>query len=569
MKKAIIFMNFLFGVTLLEAQSIEPKQEPLNPEFIRYAKAYSRGLIKKTTTQDHNLGYIPHTVVYKAEVPADFKSTGSLPSVYDLRDENLVTSVKNQGNCGTCWSFASLGSIESRWLKLGLGSWNLSENNVVYGCGFEYGPNDGGNSSMATAYMIRGDGPISESDDPYEGCYGSYHTGLTPIAYIPDMRLIADDRNVIKQFLYDYGALYVCYYQDTSYYDETTYTYFYNGPDTMATNHCVLLAGWDDNKVTAGGTGAWIVKNSWSTYFGDNGYFYISYYDSNGVETPTYWPNRLNYNENVNICYYDTLGNTAGWGWGWGNQNGIDYGLINFTIPSNNTITKLGTWIKTSGTTVSFWVFDTFDGNAVSGLLGSIGEQVCDYPGYYTFDLPTPIHITTNNDIYIKTRYYALGDAYPIPTESYSTFGELVYADPDFELGKCWISDTGKNGTWYENNSSREFDLCIKAYVVADETGVSQENLPSTVPEKCELLQNQPNPFNPVTSIQFKVKEAGRVSLIIYNLLGKEITILVDNHYQPGQYQVSFDASGMASGIYMYRISMKNFSTVKKMVVLD
>jgi len=349
-------MNFLFGITLLEAQSIEPKQEPLNPEFIRYAKAYSRGLIKKTTTQDHNLGYIPHTVVYKAEVPADFKSTGSLPSVYDLRDENLVTSVKNQGNCGTCWSFASLGSIESRWLKLGLGSWNLSENNVVYGCGFEYGPNDGGNSSMATAYMIRGDGPISESDDPYEGCYGSYHTGLTPIAYIPDMRLIADDRNVIKQFLYDYGALYVCYYQDTSYYDETTYTYFYNGPDTMATNHCVLLAGWDDNKVTAGGTGAWIVKNSWSTYFGDNGYFYISYYDSNGVETPTYWPNRLNYNENVNICYYDTLGNTAGWGWGWGNQNGIDYGLINFTIPSNNTITKLGTWIKTSGTTVSFWV---------------------------------------------------------------------------------------------------------------------------------------------------------------------------------------------------------------------
>ncbi|MFO7890325.1 MAG: C1 family peptidase [bacterium] len=569
MKKIVIYLMYLFVVTAVLAQSTAPRQEPLNPEFIRYAKIHSREAVEKSASRYNSLGYMPHTVAYKAEVPDDYTEEEMLPSVYDLRSYNLITSVKNQGNCGTCWSFASLGSIESRWLKLGFGTWDLSENNVVYGHGFEYAPDDGGNAAMTTAYLIRGDGPIFETDDPYQGCAGSYHAGLTPVAYIPDMRVLPEERNVIKQHVYDYGALYVCYYQDTSYYDSETYTYFYNGPDTTATNHCVLLAGWDDTKETAGGVGAWIVKNSWSSFFGDNGYFYISYYDSTGVSDPTVWPNRIDYNDKVSICYYDTLGNTAGWGYGWGKQDYVDYGLIHFTVPQNSTITKLGTWVKASGGSVDFSVFDTFNGSALSGLLGTISEQTCNYPGYYTFDLPEPIQLKNGGDIYIKTRYYAPGDSYPIPTESYTAFGDLVYADPGFKLGECWISDTGNSGTWYESNSSREFDLCIKAYVISDQTGIDQESHPSVVPKKCKLLQNYPNPFNPLTSIQFTVKEAGPVSLKVYSLLGKELTTLVNSYYQPGHYQVSFNASGMATGVYMYRITMKNFSAVKKMVVMD
>jgi len=569
MKKIIFFMYCLYGVIGIQAQSVKPLQQPLNPEFIRYAQSYSKNILTKNAPSDYNTGYIPHSVRYKTGIPVNFKSTGPLPPLYDLRDENLVTSVKNQGACGTCWSFASLGSIESRWLKTGFGIWDLSENNIVYGHGFEYSPDDGGNASMTTAYLVRGDGPVSEADDPYEGCSGSYHAGLIPVAYIPDMRVLPENRNIIKQYLYDYGALYVCYYQDTSYYDDETYTYFYNGPDTMSTNHCVLLAGWDDNKVTAGGTGAWIVKNSWSTYFGDNGYFYISYYDSVGVRSPTFWPNRFMYSEQMSICYYDTLGNTSGWGWGWGNEDYVDYGLIHFTIPANNSITKLGTWIKTSGTRVSFDVYDTFNGSSLSGFLGSLTEQFCEYPGYYTFDLSSPIHITNSNDIYIKTRYYAPGDNYPIPTESYTEYGDVIYADPIFAFGKCWISDTGNNGTWYENNSTRAFNLCINAYVVSDGTGVDTDHMQSDVPEKYALLQNHPNPFNPVTSVQFTVKKAGSVHLQVYNLLGEEICTLVDAYYQPGEYQVNFNASGLASGIYMIRISMNDFTAVKKMVLMD
>jgi len=567
MKKVIIFMFYWFGAIGIQAQSTEPLQQPLNPEFIRFAQSYSRKIIEKTAPSDYKTGYIPHSVRYKTEIPEDFKKTGPLPSVYDLRNLNLVTSVKNQGNCGTCWSFASLGSIESRWLKLGLGTWDLSENNVVYGNRFEYAPDDGGNASMATAYLVRGDGPVSETDDAYEGCTGSYHAGLTPVAYIPDMRVLPEDRNIIKQYLYDYGALYVCYYQDTSYYDDATYTYFYNGPDTMSTNHCVLLAGWDDSKITAGGTGAWIVKNSWSTYFGDNGYFYISYYDSNGVSTPTFWPNRYFYDDKISICLYDTLGNTSGWGWG--NEDYVDYGLIHFTIPAHTTITKLGTWIKTSGTRVSFDVYNNFNGTTVSGLLGSVSGQLCQYPGYYTFDLPAPIYLANSSNIYIKTRYYAPGDNYPVPTESYTEFGEVVYADPSFEFGKCWISDTGNNGTWYENNSSRAFDLCINAYVMSDATGVDPGHIQSDVPEKYALLQNHPNPFNPVTVIQFRVRKAGPVHLNVYNLLGEEVHTLVDAYYQPGDYEVRFNASGLSSGIYMYRISMNDFTAVKKMVLME
>lgn len=567
MKKLLIWVMYIWVVSTVLAQTTVPRQEPLNPEFIRYAKTYNSEAIKKAALPGHRLGYMPHTVAYKAAVPDDFQPSTSLPNVYDLRDYNLVTSVKNQGSCGTCWAFASMGAIESHWITLGFGNSNLSENNIVYGHRFEYMPDDGGNYAMTTAYLIRGDGPISEMDDPYEECSGSYHAGLTPVAYVPDMRVLPEVRNVIKQHVYDYGALYVCYYQDTSYYDDNSYTYFYNGPDTMGTNHCVLLTGWDDTKVTAGGTGAWIIKNSWSTYFGDNGYFYISYYDSTGISSPAFWPNRIAYDEKVKICYYDTLGNTAGWGYGWGKQDYVDYGLIHLTVPQNSTITKLGTWFKASGGSVSFKVYGSFNGVSLSGLLGSISQQTCDYPGYYTFDLPNPIQITNGGDIYIKTRYYAPGDNYPIPCEAYTSYGDLVYADPKISFGKCWISDSGYNGSWIVNSTNNKFDLCIKAYVVSDATGIDQTN--NAIPEECRLLQNYPNPFNPTTSIRFTVKQAGQVNLKVYNLLGEEIATLVNSYHKPGEYEVGFNAAGMATGVYVYKITMKNFSAIKKMIVME
>ena len=88
-------------------------------------------------------------------------------------------------------------------------------------------------------------------------------------------------------------------------------------------------------------------------------------------------------------------------------------------------------------------------------------------------------------------------------------------------------------------------------------------------PDVFQLYQNHPNPFNPETSVRFSVKEPCHVHLRVYDILGREVITLVDKQYRPGTYQVTFDAKDLPSGLYFYRIRMKDFHDVKKMLLLE
>jgi hypothetical protein len=83
-----------------------------------------------------------------------------------------------------------------------------------------------------------------------------------------------------------------------------------------------------------------------------------------------------------------------------------------------------------------------------------------------------------------------------------------------------------------------------------------------------KLHQNYPNPFNPNTTIIYDVKETGHVTLKVYNILGKEVATLVDEVKDNNRYQVTFDASGLAAGVYFYRVNVNDFSDVHKMILL-
>jgi len=95
----------------------------------------------------------------------------------------------------------------------------------------------------------------------------------------------------------------------------------------------------------------------------------------------------------------------------------------------------------------------------------------------------------------------------------------------------------------------------------------------STVAESLSLLQNYPNPFNPVTNIRFSIPEKGYITLKVYDILGREVSSLVEGTYSHGTYEVDFNAGGLGSGIYLYRIiyvsiTGKEFSETRKLTLV-
>jgi hypothetical protein len=96
----------------------------------------------------------------------------------------------------------------------------------------------------------------------------------------------------------------------------------------------------------------------------------------------------------------------------------------------------------------------------------------------------------------------------------------------------------------------------------------SVNNITTEIPKYFSLSQNYPNPFNPVTMIKFALPKASFVTLKVYDMLGREVSVLVNGQKPAGQYIVDFDASYLTSGIYFYRLESNGFVDVKRMVVL-
>ncbi len=95
--------------------------------------------------------------------------------------------------------------------------------------------------------------------------------------------------------------------------------------------------------------------------------------------------------------------------------------------------------------------------------------------------------------------------------------------------------------------------------------GVDNWNI---IPASYRLLNNYPNPFNPITKVEFHLKAAGKVQLKIYNTLGEEIATLVNAEMPAGVHQVSFNALDLPSGIYFYKLLFNDFTASKKMLFL-
>ena len=97
-------------------------------------------------------------------------------------------------------------------------------------------------------------------------------------------------------------------------------------------------------------------------------------------------------------------------------------------------------------------------------------------------------------------------------------------------------------------------------------TGVSENH--QSVPSAFSLEQNYPNPFNPSTTIRYSLPQTGRVTLKVFDLLGKEVAALVNGVVSAGNHEVRFDASKLSGGVYFYKITTENNVSTKKMILI-
>jgi C1A family cysteine protease/PKD repeat protein len=472
MKKILIGLIYITGSFTISAQS-KAERAPLNPEFINYIE-YSKTNVEKKSAEEYSKGYVPSPMLIhfnKTGIQNESrKSMQSFPERYNLRDSGWVTPVRNQGPVGACWSFSTMGAIESRWLKLGYGdtaTLNLSEQNMATCHGFQAGINDGGSDYIAAAYLSRLSGPVTEASDPYKPVISSVcnTAGLVHPAYSPQTIWLPKDINIIKKAIIDYGAVTASIYMGTytNYLNSVDKTYFYNG--TAPVDHGVLVIGWDDNMVVTGNMykplhkGAWIIKNSWGPFFGAKGYFYVSYEDSRVLSSCSYYPERIELSEIDTMLMYDWLGATSSYGFGQETATGI----ARFEATQQMFINKIGTFVNASGSVIDVEVYNEFIGDSIlNGLVATSTGNFCKFPGYYTFDIPALVSGT----YYVKVKYNTPGYHYPIPVEAEIVYQGKPYALPVIEpAGRFWISKDEKE--WKplgDTIKDYEADLSIRVY---------------------------------------------------------------------------------------------------------
>lgn len=468
MKKKLFLLVLILGFSFI-GYSQTLKQAPLNPEFEEYLQLIKEG---KHDEIQHlsRFGLIPSPVL------PDFtnikqKSGLDLPVRFDLRDvegNNFVSPVKNQGPYGTCWAFGTTGAIESYMLISEMDALSLSERHIATCHGGEWSPTDGGNFTLAMAYITRRDGIKLDEDNPYSG-FNSNATciqGISSFGYSDQARLLPNNIDIIKSQLMQYGAMYTSMHWDDSYYNSSDYTYCRNGNATGG--HAVTLVGWDDEIETQCGTGAWLVKNSWGADWGNDGYFYISFNDNYYPATAGFFPD-FNHNKNYpeliedeKLRYYDEMGWISSIAAGPDNNKGVV--VSQYYSGQDKRINKVGTYITSAGASVDIRIYDNAEidanGNLIelTDMLAITEDQYCEYPGYYSFELPAVV--SANSFYFVEITYKTPDYNYPIPVEAYIE----GYVQPLILEGMAWFKSSEEDWEKMGADTDNKYNPAIKVY---------------------------------------------------------------------------------------------------------
>ncbi len=390
-------------------------------------------------------------------------ATSIYPSKYDLREKKRNTPVKNQGSLGTCWASASVGALETSLLPEE--SLQFSVDHMTMRNSFQLTQNDGGEYTMGMAYLTAWQGPVYEADDPYGD--GVSPKGLEAEKHVQEIQVIeGKDFEKIKEAIFKYGGVQTSIYSalrssqsTSSFYNSANNAYCYIG--TEKPNHDVMIIGWDDNyskdnfSVKPEGDGAFICQNSWGTGFGDEGIFYISYYDTNiGVHNVVY--TGIEETDNYDSIYQSDL-------CGWVGQLGFNkesiYGANVFEAEKAQKLKAAGFYATGKDTEYEVYVVRNFTDESSFERKEKVASGKLDNAGYYTIPFSKNIPVKEGERFSIVVYLKTPDAVHPMAIEYKA---DATTAKVDLSDGEGYISTNGS--VWENVEDTQECNLCIKAY---------------------------------------------------------------------------------------------------------
>lgn len=388
--------------------------------------------------------------------------TSILPSHYDLRERGRAPQVKNQGSKGTCWAASSLAALES--MLLPEENDIFSTDNMSLGNSFGLGQNDGGEYTMSLAYLTAWQGPVLEKDDPYDG---ELTKNLAPVKHVQEAQIIeSKDLEKIKEAVFKYGAVETSIYSTlqnvnsrSEYFNQETNSYCYVGSEKP--NHDVAIIGWDDSYAKENfpgdleGDGAFICQNSWGKDFGDNGVFYVSYYDTNvGIHNLVY--TGVEDTDNYDTIYQPDL---CGWVGQLGYNRDTIYGANVYIAENNENLEAAGFYATGKNTEYEVYVVKDYDGRESLSKRQKVASGKFDNAGFYTVTFDKKIAVNKGEKFAIVLMIKTPDSVHPMAIEYKA---DESTRNVDLSDGEGYISTNGKN--WENVEETQSANLCIKAY---------------------------------------------------------------------------------------------------------
>jgi len=496
---ALLLTQFALAmpVPVLAAGPVGGQEAPANPDFeawllnqrsqvLQPALKSAQSTMSGLQTEERSLGLVPRPIDLrhldrlpvtstsreqsKATAGSQAASSGAqsttygtlgLPATFDWRTQGKVTPIRNQSSCGTCWAFGTMAAFESRtWIQVNSQN-DFSEQNLVccsdpawsYLTGRRCSA--GGWDFIAVDTLIK-KGARLESCDPYNtstinseaclGCTTSYRaTGFRTVCYTA-----AGSEAAIKDAIYNYGPVEAAFYYSGSYvYDG----YIIHQPgSTSGRNHLICIVGWDDTFSYRGVTGAWIIKNSWGTTAGQNGYYYMTYGSSN-LGDVGYFSSVSTTGSNETLYYYDEAGIVSALGYG-----GSSAWMASvFTASQDGQLTAVDFWTTSSN---AQYVINVYSGSFGSLLATQSGT--CAEEGYYSIPLISTVNLSAGQQFTVAVKLTTLGYNYPLPVErAWSS-----YCNPPIQTGVSFAKHYDGDA-WSDLGSAytTKYNACLRARV--------------------------------------------------------------------------------------------------------